>query len=47
MVPAVLLVVTKKMRARIFTRLADVMTQRSVPVFDYVVVDESQDVSVS
>ncbi len=33
--------------ATIFTRLADVMTQRSVPVFDYVVVDESQDVSVS
>jgi hypothetical protein len=33
--------------ALIFTRLADAMTQRSVPVFDYVVVDESQDVSVS
>jgi superfamily I DNA/RNA helicase len=33
--------------ASIFTRLADAMGKRHAPVFDFVVVDESQDASVS
>jgi len=33
--------------AAIFTRLAEVLPQRPGPVFDFIVVDESQDVSVS
>lgn len=33
--------------ATVFSRLADEMRDRSCPIFDYVVVDESQDISVS
>jgi len=34
-------------QAKVFSKLADEMSSRTTPVFDHVVVDEAQDISVS